>query len=255
MGGPAGPLVTSSLPQGGCATFLCQPLDVLKTRLMNSKGEYQVKSRLQAPGLAGVSAPYGRTLGPGPPHLPPCDLGDVCLLPTGAWGLRDKAVDPCLLPVAQLWVALASGWSCTFPRPWPQFCFRPKDFFHQLTEEPFPTISRTWPYCLESRSDWLSQQRVCLACVAFPPLAHRCHSLSGFLFGSCPVPGSTQSHHALLHLEGSSVHLSVLHCFPQGVFHCAMETAKLGPQAFYKVCWGSGDEQWESPRLGGSPGT
>ncbi|XP_017734750.1 PREDICTED: mitochondrial dicarboxylate carrier-like [Rhinopithecus bieti] len=28
-------------PQGGCATFLCQPLDVLKTRLMNSKGEYQ----------------------------------------------------------------------------------------------------------------------------------------------------------------------------------------------------------------------
>lgn len=29
-------------PQGGCATILCQPLDVLKTRLMNSKGEYQV---------------------------------------------------------------------------------------------------------------------------------------------------------------------------------------------------------------------
>lgn len=28
--------------QGGCATFLCQPLDVLKTRLMNSKGEYTV---------------------------------------------------------------------------------------------------------------------------------------------------------------------------------------------------------------------
>ncbi|EFB24237.1 hypothetical protein PANDA_000707, partial [Ailuropoda melanoleuca] len=28
-------------PQGGCATILCQPLDVLKTRLMNSKGEYQ----------------------------------------------------------------------------------------------------------------------------------------------------------------------------------------------------------------------
>uniref|UniRef100_A0A4W5KNS0 Solute carrier family 25 member 10 n=1 Tax=Hucho hucho TaxID=62062 RepID=A0A4W5KNS0_9TELE len=25
---------------GGCATVLCQPLDVLKTRLMNSKGEY-----------------------------------------------------------------------------------------------------------------------------------------------------------------------------------------------------------------------
>ncbi|XP_040845380.1 mitochondrial dicarboxylate carrier isoform X1 [Ochotona curzoniae] len=28
-------------PQGGCATFLCQPLDVLKTRLMNAKGEYK----------------------------------------------------------------------------------------------------------------------------------------------------------------------------------------------------------------------
>uniref|UniRef100_A0A7N4P5P7 Mitochondrial dicarboxylate carrier n=1 Tax=Sarcophilus harrisii TaxID=9305 RepID=A0A7N4P5P7_SARHA len=31
----------SSFIAGGCATFLCQPLDVLKTRLMNSKGEYQ----------------------------------------------------------------------------------------------------------------------------------------------------------------------------------------------------------------------
>ncbi|XP_068607291.1 mitochondrial dicarboxylate carrier [Brachionichthys hirsutus] len=30
----------SSLIAGGCATFLCQPLDVLKTRLMSSKGEY-----------------------------------------------------------------------------------------------------------------------------------------------------------------------------------------------------------------------
>ncbi|MFT7802570.1 mitochondrial dicarboxylate carrier-like [Arapaima gigas] len=32
-------LLASSIA-GGCATFLCQPLDVLKTRLMNSKGEY-----------------------------------------------------------------------------------------------------------------------------------------------------------------------------------------------------------------------
>ncbi|XP_041072781.1 mitochondrial dicarboxylate carrier [Carcharodon carcharias] len=31
----------SSFVAGGCATFLCQPLDVLKTRLMNSKGEYR----------------------------------------------------------------------------------------------------------------------------------------------------------------------------------------------------------------------
>ncbi|XP_027561032.1 mitochondrial dicarboxylate carrier isoform X1 [Neopelma chrysocephalum] len=32
----------SSFIAGGCATFLCQPLDVLKTRLMNSHGEYNV---------------------------------------------------------------------------------------------------------------------------------------------------------------------------------------------------------------------
>nr|XP_009431781.1 mitochondrial dicarboxylate carrier isoform X3 [Pan troglodytes] len=31
----------ASFIAGGCATFLCQPLDVLKTRLMNSKGEYE----------------------------------------------------------------------------------------------------------------------------------------------------------------------------------------------------------------------
>ncbi|XP_056128033.1 mitochondrial dicarboxylate carrier [Rhinichthys klamathensis goyatoka] len=31
----------SSFIAGGCATFLCQPLDVIKTRLMNSKGEYR----------------------------------------------------------------------------------------------------------------------------------------------------------------------------------------------------------------------
>ncbi|XP_044527852.1 mitochondrial dicarboxylate carrier-like isoform X2 [Gracilinanus agilis] len=31
----------SSFIAGGCATVLCHPLDVLKTRLMNSKGEYE----------------------------------------------------------------------------------------------------------------------------------------------------------------------------------------------------------------------
>ncbi|KAK1162221.1 mitochondrial dicarboxylate carrier isoform X1 [Acipenser oxyrinchus oxyrinchus] len=31
----------ASFIAGGCATFLCQPLDVMKTRLMNSKGEYR----------------------------------------------------------------------------------------------------------------------------------------------------------------------------------------------------------------------
>ncbi|KAM6164938.1 mitochondrial dicarboxylate carrier isoform 2-T2 [Rhynchocyon petersi] len=39
MASSRGALVT--VGQGGCATFLCQPLDVLKTRLMNAKGEYQ----------------------------------------------------------------------------------------------------------------------------------------------------------------------------------------------------------------------
>ncbi|NWH82504.1 DIC protein, partial [Piaya cayana] len=31
----------ASFIAGGCATFLCQPIDVLKTRLMNSQGEYR----------------------------------------------------------------------------------------------------------------------------------------------------------------------------------------------------------------------
>ncbi|KAJ8254090.1 hypothetical protein COCON_G00207020 [Conger conger] len=31
----------ASFIAGGCATFLCQPLDVVKTRLMNCKGEYE----------------------------------------------------------------------------------------------------------------------------------------------------------------------------------------------------------------------
>lgn len=112
LGVPEGPLVTSSLPQGGCATFLCQPLDVLKTRLMNSKGEYQVKT-VQAPGLAGAPAIYRHSLEPGPSQLQP------------SWGPRDKAVVPCSLLDAQLWVALASGWGCTFP----EASVSPLDFF------------------------------------------------------------------------------------------------------------------------------
>lgn len=43
-------------PQGGCATFLCQPLDVLKTRLMNSQGEYRVSARPARPLGAAASA-------------------------------------------------------------------------------------------------------------------------------------------------------------------------------------------------------
>lgn len=42
--------------QGGCATFLCQPLDVLKTRLMNSQGEYRVSVRPARPLGAAASA-------------------------------------------------------------------------------------------------------------------------------------------------------------------------------------------------------
>lgn len=57
-------------PQGGCATFLCQPLDVLKTRLMNSKGEYQVKTGLWAPGLGGLSAVCRHVWEP--PRSQPC---------------------------------------------------------------------------------------------------------------------------------------------------------------------------------------
>ncbi|XP_061844101.1 mitochondrial dicarboxylate carrier isoform X1 [Nerophis lumbriciformis] len=45
--------------QGGCATFLCQPLDVLKTRLMNSKGEYTgVRHCLQETAKLGPMAFY-----------------------------------------------------------------------------------------------------------------------------------------------------------------------------------------------------
>ncbi|KAK9978392.1 hypothetical protein ABG768_020143 [Culter alburnus] len=33
--------IFASLIAGGCATVLCQPMDVVKTRLMNSKGEYR----------------------------------------------------------------------------------------------------------------------------------------------------------------------------------------------------------------------
>ncbi|XP_036853387.2 mitochondrial dicarboxylate carrier isoform X1 [Manis javanica] len=40
--------LVASFIAGGCATFLCQPLDVLKTRLMNAKGEYQFWSRPRA---------------------------------------------------------------------------------------------------------------------------------------------------------------------------------------------------------------
>ncbi|XP_049576334.1 mitochondrial dicarboxylate carrier [Syngnathus scovelli] len=49
----------SSFIAGGCATFLCQPLDVLKTRLMNSKGEYTgVRHCLQETAKLGPLAFY-----------------------------------------------------------------------------------------------------------------------------------------------------------------------------------------------------
>ncbi|XP_067228080.1 mitochondrial dicarboxylate carrier isoform X2 [Chanodichthys erythropterus] len=37
--------IFSSLIAGGCATVLCQPMDVVKTRLMNSKGEYRKQEK------------------------------------------------------------------------------------------------------------------------------------------------------------------------------------------------------------------
>lgn len=109
-----------SPPQGGCATILCQPLDVLKTRLMNSKGEYQVKTGFHAPGLGGVPASYGLGASSFSALWSFFSQRRVCF-PREP---RDKAVVPCSFPVAQLWVALAWGWGCTFPRPWPWFLQR-----------------------------------------------------------------------------------------------------------------------------------
>ncbi|XP_042198483.1 mitochondrial dicarboxylate carrier isoform X2 [Callorhinchus milii] len=61
----------SSFIAGGCATILCQPLDVLKTRLMNSQGEYRgvlhcamVTSRLGPLGFYKGLVPAGIRLVP-----------------------------------------------------------------------------------------------------------------------------------------------------------------------------------------------
>lgn len=68
---PAAAADPAASPQGGCATFLCQPLDVLKTRLMNSQGEYQVSSPSCPP-----PAPFARRpLPPGASSSLPVALG------------------------------------------------------------------------------------------------------------------------------------------------------------------------------------
>lgn len=82
-------------PQGGCATFLCQPLDVLKTRLMNSKGEYQVKTGFHAPGLGG----FPPSIAWGPPHSQPCGLSsprDRCV-PHWSTGAQKQGSCPLFL--------------------------------------------------------------------------------------------------------------------------------------------------------------
>nr|KAF6457278.1 hypothetical protein HJG63_011794 [Rousettus aegyptiacus] len=60
----------ASFIAGGCATFLCQPLDVLKTRLMNSKGRsplHHGDCKTRANGL--LQGPLARR---DPPHAPHC---------------------------------------------------------------------------------------------------------------------------------------------------------------------------------------
>nr|XP_021389827.1 mitochondrial dicarboxylate carrier [Lonchura striata domestica] len=59
----------SSFIAGLCATFLCQPLDVLKTRLMNSHGEYQPLSSHLSPSHSRVSPTVPWKL-PSSDHLP-----------------------------------------------------------------------------------------------------------------------------------------------------------------------------------------
>ncbi|XP_021096804.1 mitochondrial dicarboxylate carrier isoform X1 [Heterocephalus glaber] len=68
----------ASFIAGGCATFLCQPLDVLKTRLMNSKGEYQGHHTQLVPNKEGPSVPLRRS------HF----LCLFTLSPSGGFSLR-----------------------------------------------------------------------------------------------------------------------------------------------------------------------
>lgn len=77
------PLTPADCPQGICATFLCQPLDVIKTRLMNSHGEYQVRS---------PSCPLG-TLAAASQH---CLMSPSCCraLFTVPWKLPSSALSP-----------------------------------------------------------------------------------------------------------------------------------------------------------------
>lgn len=87
--------------QGISATFLCQPLDVLKTRLMNSHGEYRVS---------------------GPPY-PPCCCLSSCLCasfchpapPTSSLTLSLQGVIHCATETAKLGPLAfykVPGWGC-----------------------------------------------------------------------------------------------------------------------------------------------
>ncbi|KAK2498076.1 hypothetical protein MC885_011456 [Smutsia gigantea] len=132
--------LVASFIAGGCATFLCQPLDVLKTRLMNSKGEYQLWS-WPRPG-----APPGPL---GLPHQQPGRPLALCMCPASCGCLG-----------------------------------------------PFQPSLHTHPIC-----------------------------------GATTGPGRACSG-LCLSLRRAAL-LSVLP-FLQGVLHCAMDTARLGPLAFYK---------------------
>lgn len=142
--------------QGGCATFLCQPLDVLKTRLMNSHGEYRVScppccclsSRLYVPASASQPLPphlspsHSRVSPTVPWKLPSSDLspstrylaGDawdgagwpklgaevVVQNSPGAGGLPGSAVAAQLLPASGLCLP-SPGLAPRYCKPWPQW--------------------------------------------------------------------------------------------------------------------------------------
>ncbi|XP_040438198.1 mitochondrial dicarboxylate carrier isoform X1 [Falco naumanni] len=96
----------ASFIAGGCATFLCQPLDVLKTRLMNSQGEYRVSS----PSCPPLLPSHDGLCLPAPPHL--C-LSHSRVLPTVPWKLPSS--DPS--PSTRALFLLPSGWFLTPSSP------------------------------------------------------------------------------------------------------------------------------------------
>ncbi|XP_038013022.1 mitochondrial dicarboxylate carrier isoform X1 [Motacilla alba alba] len=102
----------SSFIAGLCATFLCQPLDVLKTRLMNSHGEYQVSRPACRPCCCLSSRPCVPPCLPAlPPHLSPSHSRESSTVP---WKLPSSDH----LPSTRALFLLLSG---SFLRPFSPF--------------------------------------------------------------------------------------------------------------------------------------